>query len=249
MPPHIHTCEQCNELFDSRQRIQRFCSIACKAEWQRGRKWGKGKRKYQHVCEACGAGFESLERVQRFCSSACWYASAKRVLPERECPHCRESFQPRHSSQRYCTNDCRFAASRTATKTKRCERCGSEFQTRWERVRFCSRSCARHSQGNGAATPGTIRIAPSGYIEVKLHPGNRTTSRQWGLQHRLVMESHLGRPLRPEETVHHVNGVKGDNRVENLELWSSRHPRGQRVEDLLAFAQEIFDLYGSPATH
>lgn len=64
------------------------------------------------------------------------------------------------------------------------------------------------------------------------------------LEHRVVMELMIGRPLHPHENVHHVNGIRNDNRPENLELWSTMQPTGQRVVDKLAFAREIIRLYG-----
>jgi tellurite resistance-related uncharacterized protein len=64
------------------------------------------------------------------------------------------------------------------------------------------------------------------------------------LIHRLIMEQYLGRPLLPPENVHHINGVRDDNRLENLELWSSSQPPGQRVQDKLNWAREIIELYG-----
>ena len=58
------------------------------------------------------------------------------------------------------------------------------------------------------------------------------------------MEESIGRYLLPGESVHHRNGVRDDNRIENLELWVKSQPAGQRVEDLLAWAREIVGRYG-----
>lgn len=59
------------------------------------------------------------------------------------------------------------------------------------------------------------------------------------------MEQHLRRELLPGENVHHKNGNKQDNRLENLELWVKFQPNGQRVADMLAWAHEVIARYES----
>lgn len=73
------------------------------------------------------------------------------------------------------------------------------------------------------------------------HPNAQKSGRLG--EHTVVMSEMIGRPLLKNESVHHKNGQRDDNRVENLELWSTSQPYGQRVEDKLIWAKEIIALY------
>jgi hypothetical protein len=83
------------------------------------------------------------------------------------------------------------------------------------------------------------------YLPVAKELQDLTNGDAWVAEHRLVMAQHLGRPLFPDEQVHHRNGERLDNRLSNLELWSTSHPSGARIEDLIEFAYTILIRYAA----
>lgn len=84
---------------------------------------------------------------------------------------------------------------------------------------------------------GTRSLMQAGYVRIKTEAG-------WVREHTQVMEDHLGRPLASDEMVHHRNGHRSDNRLDNLELCIKSQPPGQRVRDQVEWAKDILERYG-----
>jgi hypothetical protein len=109
---------------------------------------------------------------------------------------------------------------------KNCTVCKIEFVQKSNTTgKYCSLNCfwkvpklkaEKHHAWKGG------RYDHDGYVRV-YHNGGRI------LEHRLVMEQKIGRPMLPTETVHHRNGVRSDNRPENLELRVGQHGKGSTV--------------------
>jgi len=117
-----------------------------------------------------------------------------------------------------------------------CTKCAEPLGRNPKRKTSLCIKCYR-DRGNGR------ELMTEGYIRVR-NPFHPKANRGRVLEHRLVMEERLGRYLGVDEQIHHKNGIRSDNRIENLELRTTNHSSGQRVSDQIVWAKALLSTYG-----
>lgn len=153
------------------------------------------------------------------------------------CETCGVEFSVRDSDRRikdgkvirYCSKKCMGIGFRSGA-TKKCEWCGKDYyisNARADTRRFCSRKCVANYRASIADHKPYIE---NGYV-IEHHRGYNAKGN--AKQHRLIVEEYLGRKLKANEIVHHVNGIKTDNRIENLQVMTrGEHSRLHRMQEI-----------------
>lgn len=209
------------------------------------------------VCSRCGTTFQrNPARIPAsgvvYCGIVCRNKSGSTrqgaVVPCEECGKERYLSPSLLGVRRFCSTKCKSASRQVECV---CKRCGKVTKRKSSLATiYCSRECAlaaKREEARGSLNPDGYRMISQGF-------GNSPKG-----EHRIEIEKILGRPLLPTEQVHHVNGVRHDNRTDgplvmdergrlrsgNLELWSHAHPRGQEIGPKLEYARGLLALYGT----
>ena len=270
MSERVCQAADCTNRFEQHGR-KIFCSKPCQRNHHRAieyAKWTATVKRFpqKSKCDRCGVIYEQLGSRHRFCSALCRTAFPKSDYTK-ICKGCSISFTTTNVKRLFCDQACRNRAYHVRVNNeppsfaKVCHRCGVGFIARINFTKYCSYQCRQRSNSDATTARqrayreslnliprqwqrptyeiGDTKVDFQGYVRVKVGSPNK-----WMPQHRHIMEQQLGRSLQPHENVHHINGDRADNQFDNLELWNTSQPSGQRVVDKIAWAMEFLGEYG-----
>lgn len=204
-------------------------------------------------CKECGEIFISKKNYQKFCSKKCC-ARFHSINQDKEnkigtyqrtiiCFYCKKEYNL-DRRRKFCSLKCK---TKESNERKIRERTNSpERRKILDKIAIKER--IRHGRDltkpiRRVSPKGSGHINKRGYKIIKKH-GHPNAHKLGSIgEHIWVMSEYLGRPLRKGENVHHMNGIRNDNRIDNLELWHKGQPSGQRVKDKIAWCKEFLSLY------
>ena len=183
-------------------------------------------------CAHCGSAFRGMPSElakRKFCSQECGGASRKGKVtsqrPQIQCLHCGTTFnvfpsQATNGRRKYCSAKCRNAVNNARLSGGRL----GIAHTEESRAKMAAAAKGKSLRELSSQWKGGKYVDSAGYVHVMidaLPPDSQTmarrlTSRKYVLEHRLIASVAINRAVLPSEVVHHVNGVKTDNRPENL---------------------------------
>jgi hypothetical protein len=261
-----YKCDYCGkqlELLESRYKksIKHFCDKKCFDEF-------RSILSKTYKCSYCGKdvkvpnwkiikGFE-----KHFCNALCHKKWQARNCPIIKCETCGKTikitaWKAKYGKQHYCSRKCSSIGKTIRNKFK-CDYCKKDilvtpYRSIKFKTHFCNGDCHRKWLKENAPTGkentlwrgGRYKSSKDGYIYINVSKNNRIA------EHRYVMEQHLGRKLLKEEIVHHINGIRDDNRIENLCVVVNKTHEKRTLEKvqakrIQALEYQLAHIYGCP---
>lgn len=187
------------------------------------------------TCEYCKKPFmlkPSLAKSRRFCCHACRVASGMETKQTTQCPTCGKAIESyKKYPQKYCSYSCETTARNLTDQNPAYHRdiSGENNPMYGKGQNGESNGMYGHTREKNPAWKGGRKTRKDGYILViapENHPyaisNGRNKKTKYILEHRFVMEQHLGRYLEPSEVVHHIDENPSNNNISNLKLYSSQ---------------------------